>query len=102
MKKIVFLAAFTLVATVAILVLTLGDFLALTDIHNEYVSAAILERLNVDLSSELPDWTGTAGEWAMVQFSYLARSAFLVLNFITLALCVYYLRKLDRGGAEAR
>lgn len=102
MKKIVFLAAFTLAATLAVLVLTLGDFLALTDIRHEYVSTSILERLDVGLTAELPDWTATTGEWAMVQISYLARFAFLVLNLVTLTFCVYYLRKHVGGGVAAR
>lgn len=93
MKIIYGLAGFTLVASLFVLALTLGDFLALHDIRQEYVSAEVLESLGISVSDELPDWTATAGEWALVQFSYLARSAFLILNAITLSLCVMILRR---------
>jgi len=98
MKKIIILAGFTLAASLFVLALTLGDFLALHDIRQEYVSEEILNTLGVVLSDELPDWTATAGEWAMVQFSYLARSAFLVLNVITLSLLLVILRRQEGAG----
>jgi hypothetical protein len=93
MKKMVILASFTLVASLFVLALTLGDFLALHDIRNEYVSEEILNTLSVDLSHELPDWTATAGEWTLVQFSYVARAAFLVLNIITLSALIVTIRR---------
>jgi hypothetical protein len=93
MKKIILLASFTLAASLFVLALTLGDFLALHDIRNEYVSEEILNTLSVSLSDELPDWTATAGEWTLVQFSYIARTAFLVLNIITLSALIVIMRR---------
>ncbi len=95
MKTYYVLASFMLIATVVVLALTLGDFLALADIQREYVSTEVLDSLGISIKDELPDWTATAGEWAMVQFSFLARSAFLILNAITLSLILFILRRQD-------
>lgn len=100
MKKIIILASFTLAASLFVLALTLGDFLALHDIRNEYVSEEILNALSVSLSDELPDWTATAAEWTLVQFSYLARSAFLVLNVITLSVLIVIVRRQNQEVEE--
>lgn len=100
MKKTQILAAFALVATLFVLALMLGDFLALTDIHHEYVSLEVIDSLGVRLSDELPDWTATAGEWAMVQFSYVVRFAFLALNVVALSVLVAVLRKQDPERQE--
>ena len=98
MKTYYVLAGFTLIATIVVLALTLGDFLALHDIQREYVSTEVLDSLGISISDELPNWTATAGEWAMVQFSFLARSAFLILNAITLSLILVILRRQDPEG----
>lgn len=101
MKVINWLVAITLIATIALLVLALGDFLALHDIYSEYVSSDILGRLGIQLTTELPAWTATEGEWTMVQVGFYARVLFLLLNALTLSLSVYYLRRLSRKGAAA-
>lgn len=64
--------------------LTLCDFLALHDIKNEYVSTRILERLNITLSQDLPEWTSTKGEWIVVRISYFFRLFFFILCAILL------------------
>jgi len=70
--------------------LTIFEFLALHDIHNEYVSNRILNRLNISLSGDLPEWTATKGEWEVVRVSYLFRFVFFVF-------CVIVLYKLASG-----
>lgn len=65
-------------------ILTLFEFLALHDIHNEYVSSQILEKLQIKLSDILPDWTSTKGEWDIVRISYLFRFVFFVVCIILL------------------
>lgn len=64
--------------------LTICDFLALHDIKNEYVSNRILERLNITLSEDLPEWTSTKGEWGVVRISYLFRFVFFIFCVIVL------------------
>ena len=67
--------------------LTIFEFLALQDIHHEYVSTSVLEKLEITLSGDLPDWTSTKGEWGIVRISYLFRFAFFII-------CVAVLYKL--------
>jgi hypothetical protein len=74
--------------------LTLCDFLALHDIKKEYVSTRILERLNITLSEDLPEWTETKGEWRVVKISYFFRLFF----FILCAVLLYELN--NRGGTK--
>ena len=64
--------------------LTLCDFLALNDIKKEYVSTRILERLNITLSEDLPEWTSTKGEWIVVRISYFFRLFFFILCAVLL------------------
>lgn len=73
--------------------LTIFDFLALHDIHNEYISTRVLKRLNITLSGDLPEWTSTKGEWDVVRISYLFRFIFFVF-------CVAVLYKLNVGHSN--
>ena len=95
MKKIRLLATITMIAGLLLLVLTFLDILALTDISHDYVSHQVLDNLNVSLPSELPEWTATRGEWQMVSISAFSRIGFLLLNSITLCLCVKKLKDRD-------
>lgn len=67
-----------------LLVLTVGDFLALHDIERDYVSAEVLRMLELDLAGSLPYWTGTTGEWTMVTISLIARLLLLGINALLL------------------
>lgn len=86
-KKILYIA---ITLCVIGFLLTIFDFLALHDIHNEYVSTGILKRLNISLSGDLPEWTSTKGEWGVVRVSYLFR-------FVLFVFCVIVLYKLAAG-----
>jgi hypothetical protein len=78
-------AAFASLAVVGfLLVLTLGDFLALHDIQQDYVSPEVLNRLKLDIAGSLPYWTATSGEWAMVTISFIARVILLLGNVLLL------------------
>ena len=80
-KKIV---AIIVVLCVIGFLLTLCDFLALHDIKKEYVSTSILERLNITLSEDLPEWTSTKGEWNVVRINYFFRVFFFLLCAVLL------------------
>lgn len=97
MKHLHGLTIVTLLLCIFVFVLTIGDYLALHDIWHDYVSQPILSSLDVSLSAGLPDWTETRGEWRLVTISFLARVVFLVLNGITLFLCVDALRRRNEG-----
>ena len=88
MNRLRLLATVTLITGLLVLVITVLDFLALTDISREYVSQSVLDGLNITLSSKLPEWTDTRGEWQVVAFSLYSRVGFLILNTITLWLCM--------------
>jgi len=75
------------------LLLTVGDFLALHDIGNDYVSGEILTHLGVSLSKPLPAWTATTGEWRLVEISWILRVVFFLVNAVTLVLCLRALRR---------
>ena len=80
--------------------LTIADFLALHDIRNEYVSTQILEKLDITLSEELPEWTSTPGEWGIVRVSYLFRSIFFIFCIYVLYWMVYKDIKTSRGEKD--
>lgn len=80
-KKILYI---TITLCVIGFLLTIFEFLALHDIQNEYVSIRILNRLNISLSGDLPEWTATKGEWEVVRVSYLFRFVFFVFCAIVL------------------
>ena len=67
-----------------ILLLSVGDFLALHDIQNDYVSAEILTHLGITTSEPLPTWTATTGEWSMVAISFWGRLLLLLIASLIL------------------
>jgi hypothetical protein len=94
------LVLLSLVLGLLALVLTIGDLLALHDIGNDYVSQKILAYLDISLSKELPAWTATSGEWRLVEFSWVLRTGFFLVNAVTLVLCLRALGQ-RRGPALA-
>jgi hypothetical protein len=101
-SKTQILAVVSLVLCVLVFLLTIGDFLALHDIGNDYVSKEILTYLNVSLSKELPDWTATKGEWRLVELSWVTRMGFLPANAVALVCCLYALRQHRPGNFSER
>jgi hypothetical protein len=93
MNKTQLLVSVTLGLSIVVFILTIGDFLALHDISKDYVSKFILDYLQIELSQELPEWTDTRGEWRSVTISFVSRFAFLILNFVTLSICLRRLRE---------
>ena len=77
--------------------LTIADFLALHDIHNEYVSTRVLGYLDISLSGDLPEWTATKGEWSILRISYFFRFVFFVFSFIVLYKLAAGLGKKESG-----
>jgi len=57
-----------------IFLLTIFDFLALHDITKDYLSREALTF--VEITTTIPAWTATKGEWLIVEFSLLARVLF--------------------------
>ena len=102
MEKIRLLATITMIVGLLLLLVTFLDLLALTDISHDYVSSQVLDNLNISLPRELPDWTATRGEWQVVSISAFSRIGFLLLNTITLGLCVNKLGDQDVEVSRGR
>lgn len=58
------------------------DFLALHDIRNDYVSNLVITRFSPKTLSFLPVWSGTMGEWAIVEASFLIKLIVVGLTII--------------------
>ena len=90
MKNIKTVTAITLLFCILVFMFTILDFAALHDIKQDYVSQYILDYLKINTSKDLPDWTGTEGEWQVVSFSLYSRYLFFILN---IAVLIYLYRK---------
>lgn len=82
MPKISILLTTVFVLSILLLGLTIGDYLALHDIQNDYVSPTVLESQGI--ATALPDWTSAPLEWTMVTISIIARGVFLIANIFIL------------------
>ncbi|MBW8334666.1 MAG: hypothetical protein K0M40_21805 [Prolixibacteraceae bacterium] len=58
------------------------DFLALHDIRNDYVSNLVITRFSPKTLSVLPVWSGTMGEWTIVEVSFLIKLIVVGLTII--------------------
>ncbi len=88
MKNIRNIAVATLAAGLLLLAVNFLNILALTDIGHDYVSMKVFNDLKIELPEALPEWTNTSGEWLIVQISSFSTFGFLILNSITLWLCI--------------
>ncbi len=79
-KKILF--ALLIISSILIILFLIMDFLALHDIRKDYLSKFIITYLNLELLSNLPDWTETNSEWMIVQISFFCKSTLTILNMI--------------------
>lgn len=87
---------FSLIVVGSLLILTAGDWLALHDIQQDYVSTQVLSALELDLAGALPYWTATSGEWTLVSISLIVRLALLGVNAVLLLVL------LNKGRITAR
>ena len=91
MKKNKIFIIFTIVLSSLVLALSLTDFAAMHDIHNDYISAKMVEHFSI--SQVLPEWTNTTGEWQIVTISLFTRILFLVFNIeVFRSFCVSILK----------
>ena len=59
--------------------LTIADFLALHDIHHDFIGTEVVKLLDITIGEDLPAWTAAKGEWGIVRVSYLFRFIFFIL-----------------------
>lgn len=65
--------------------LTIADFLALHDIHRDFIGTEVVKLLDVAIGQDLPAWTAAEGEWGIVRVGYLFRFVFFILCAALLA-----------------
>ena len=81
-----------LVLSLITILLLIGDFLALHDIRQDYVSSEVIEAVQADSSNNLPDWASTKLEWTFVRISLLLKIIFAPIIVIALAKTVRRLK----------
>ena len=101
MKRIETLLGWSLVLCIILLFLTLGDFLSLHDIKQDYVSTDILADLQVKLSKELPEWTSTKAEWFVANVSFFLKSVFTIFVIITLLKSIRKLKSVSKEQPDS-
>jgi hypothetical protein len=60
--------------------LTISDFLALTDIYHDFIGTRVQEQLGVTIGTDLPEWTAAKGEWGLLRVGYIFRFLFFVFS----------------------
>ena len=73
-----------IVLCVAGFLLTIADFLALHDIHRDYIGTEVIKLLDITIGEDLPGWVATKDEWGIVRVSYLFRFAFFIFCAVAL------------------
>ena len=68
-----------------VILLFLGNFLALHDIKQDYVNNTVMESLQQDSSRDIADWASCKMEWGFIQISLILQSVFMIIIFIALA-----------------
>jgi hypothetical protein len=102
MRRLNGLFVATFILCILVILFTLLDFLCLHDIRKDYVSRFVLTYLNVEFQQELPEWTGTKGEWRIVTISYFIRVLFLAMNIIVLTLILKKYRGINQESQSER
>jgi hypothetical protein len=82
MKRLKVLTGLFLAILVLLLVGSVLDFLAGTDIYHDYVSKTVVAGFWADGHDILPNWTNTKGEWAVMNFSFVMRLICIVAGFV--------------------
>ncbi len=78
------LIGWAIIISMLLLSLTFVDFLALSDIHQDYVSSKVLQYLHIDIANELPGWTSTQLEWGWIRLSIFIKTILIVAIIISL------------------
>lgn len=92
MKKPNRIIGLAFLLSLLVLSLIFGDFLALSDISNDYVSTKVLDLIQVDISDKLPDWSATELEWGFLKISMILKLVSMVVIIVALAKVVRMLR----------
>ncbi|NLF49598.1 MAG: hypothetical protein GX577_00535 [Leptolinea sp.] len=75
-----------LVSTITLTALIILDYLPLHDIYRDYVSPSLLNSLNIQPLSGLPEWTKTELEWNAVTVNYILKILLALGNVVLIIL----------------
>ena len=81
-----------LVLSLILVLLLIGDYLALHDIWQDYVSSDLLDAVETDISNEIPEWASTKLEWTFVRVSLVLKMIIAPIIVIALARTVRKLK----------
>ena len=68
--------------------LTISDFMALTDIYHDFIGTRVVEQIKLTVGQDLPEWTSTPGEWSILRISFVFRLVFF-------GFCAYVMTRLS-------
>ena len=88
MKNLIILIKISSVLFVFSFTMAIGEFLALHDIWQDYVSFNVIESYKGSANLNLPEWSKTALEWKMVNISGLIQLFYLAFSLVTLVACL--------------
>jgi len=69
----------SILLSILVLLLIIGDFMAYHDIANDYVSQEVMDAYQVTVPDNWPEWASTKGEWALIQISMVLKTIFMIL-----------------------
>nr|NQU92350.1 hypothetical protein [Bacteroidota bacterium] len=92
MKRKNSIIGWAFILSILVLIMMFVDFLALSDIHQDYVSTKVLDSIGADLSNVLPDWSATVLEWTMIRISLILKAIFMIVIIIALGKTVQKLK----------
>jgi len=91
MMKTNVIVAIALSLWVLIILLQMVDFLALHDINNDYLSPALLAKLSLADADTIESWMSCQGEWKVIEYSFILKTLFSMINVVLLTLCSFKL-----------
>lgn len=77
--------AWAFILSLIMMLLLIGDFLALHDIKQDYLSSDVLDTFKNDLSNEIPEWASAKLEWTFMKVSLLLKVIITPVIVIALA-----------------
>ena len=92
MKRKDSLIGWAFVLSLIMILLVVGDYLALHDIRSDYVSSGVLENFPDFDSGNIPDWAATRMEWIFVWISLFLKIIILPVILVALGKAVRRLR----------
>lgn len=92
MKRIRIFAGLLTAFMIILIVVMILEFLATSDIFNEYVSRTVIEHYAPESVDALPSYSANTAEWKVFNFSFLSR---IILIITSLVLSISITRRIN-------